>query len=265
MALPLIFAVQGLSQLGLGAYNAFQANKMKREAQGDYDKALQQYRTQDTSNLYRNLENPYEDLTVNQQQAQFQTQQQQQGLADVMGSMRGAAGASGIAAFTQSLANQQSRNIQAASASIGQQEARNQGMAAQGAMRLQGMERSGAAQARALKSNIIGTELGMSMNQLAAANQARQQASAQIAGGAGNLLAGGVGMYQDSKGIDSGTDMGDTIPPPSTTNRGGNISSGLMTQTSGSGQFGTNQQRFNGLTAEQYYSIYGTYPTYNGR
>jgi hypothetical protein len=71
MALPLIFAVQGLSQLGLGAYNAFQANKMKREAQGDYDKALQQYRTQDTSNLYRNLENPYEDLTVNQQQAQF--------------------------------------------------------------------------------------------------------------------------------------------------------------------------------------------------
>lgn len=217
MALPLIFAVQGLSQLGLGAYNAFQANKMKREAQGDYDKALKQYRTQDTSNLYRNLENPYEDLTVNQQQAQFQTQQQQQGLSDIMGSMRGAAGASGIAAFAQSLANQQSRNIQAASASIGQQEARNQGLAAQGAMQLQRMERGGATQARELKSNIIGTELGMSMNQLAAANQAKQQAAAQIAGGAGNLLAGGVGMYQDYKGVSGGTDMGDTIPLPPTT------------------------------------------------
>ena len=69
------------------------------------------------------------------------------------------------------------------------------------------MERRGAEQARALKSNIIGTELGMSMNQLAAANIARQQASAQIAGGAGNLLAGGVGMYQDYKS-GSGTDMG---------------------------------------------------------
>ncbi len=207
MALPLIFAVQGLSQLGLGAYNAFQANKMKREAQGDYDKALEQYRTQDTSNLYSNLENPYEDLKVNQQQARFQAQQQQQGLADVMGSMRGAAGGSGIAAFTQSIANQQARNIQAASASIGQQEARNQGLAAQGAMRLQSMERGGAAQARELKSNIIGTELGMSMNQLAAANIAKQQASAQIAGGAGNLLAGGVGMYQDYKS-GSSTDMG---------------------------------------------------------
>lgn len=249
MALPLIFAVQGLSQLGLGAYNAFQANKMKREAQGDYDKALQQYRKQDTSNLYRNLENPYEDLTVNQQQAQFQTQQQQQGLADIMGSMRGAAGASGIAAFTQSLANQQSRNIQAASASIGQQEARNQGMAAQGAMNLQAMERRGATEARALKSNIIGTELGMSMNQLAAANQAKQQAAAQIAGGAGNLLAGGVGMYQGYKGVGGGTDMGDTLPPPSTANMvtppTGNISSGVMTQTSGSGMGGIGTVQYN--------------------
>lgn len=262
MALPLIFAVQGLSQLGLGAYNAFQANKMKREAQGEYDKALQQYRTQDTSNLYRNLENPYEDLTVNQQQAQFQTQQQQQGLADVMGSMRGAAGASGIAAFTQSLANQQSRNIQAASASIGQQEARNQGIAAQEAMNLQSMERRGATQARALKSNIIGTELGMSMNQLAAANQAKQQAAGQIAGGAGNLLAGGVGMYQDSLGTGGGTDMGDILPPPSTTNMvtplTGNTSSGVMTKTSGSGMGGVNDNPMN-LSPEEYYAIYGTY------
>jgi hypothetical protein len=239
MALPLIFAVQGLSQLGLGAYNAFQANKMKREAQGGYDKALQQYRTQDTSNLYRNLENPYEDLTVNQQQAQFQTEQQQQGLADIMGSMRGAAGASGIAAFTQSLANQQSRNIQASSASIGQQEARNQGVAAQGAMNLQAMERSGATQSRALKSDIIGTELGMSMNQLAAANQAKQQAAGQIAGGAGNLLAGGVGMYQDYKGAGGGSDMGGTLPTSPATNATGNAYLG----------FSMNPSRSAGLTS----------------
>jgi hypothetical protein len=239
MALPLIFAVQGLSQLGLGAYNAFQANKMKREAQGGYDKALQQYRTQDTSNLYSNLENPYEDLTVNQQQAQFQTEQQQQGLADIMGSMRGAAGASGIAAFSQSLANQQSRNIQAASASIGQQEARNQGMAAQGAMNLQAMERSGATQSRALKSDIIGTELGMSMNQLAAANQAKQQAAGQIAGGAGNLLAGGVGMYQDYKGAGGGSDMGGTLPTSPATNATGNAYLG----------FSMNPSRSAGLTS----------------
>jgi hypothetical protein len=156
-----------------------------------------------------------------------------------MGSMRGAAGASGIAAFSQSLANQQSRNIQAASASIGQQEARNQGMAAQGAMNLQAMERSGATQSRALKSDIIGTELGMSMNQLAAANQAKQQAAGQIAGGAGNLLAGGVGMYQDYKGAGGGSDMGGTLPTSPATNATGNAYLG----------FSMNPSRSAGLTS----------------
>lgn len=193
---PEIYAIQGLAQLGLGAVNSFQAAKRQREARADYQKALGQFRQQDTSNLYTNLENPYEDLTVNQQQAQFQAQQQQQGLADVMGGMRGAAGGSGIAAFAQSIANQQARNIQSASASIGQQEARNQGMAAQGAMQLQSMERGGAAQARALKGEMLSTELGMSMNQLAGANTAQQSAMGVIAGGVGSLGAAGLEAYE---------------------------------------------------------------------
>ena len=205
--LPLIFAVQGLSQLGLGAYNAFQANKMKREAQGDYDKALKQYRTQDTSNLYRNLENPYEDLTVNQQQAQFQTQQQQQGLSDIMGSMRGAAGGSGIAAFTQSIANQQSRNIQAASASIGQQESINQRLTAQQGSRLQELERSGAEQSRALKAQLLGEEFQIDANELAsseeaiqAARAARAEAGGQFLGGVGNAMGAAMGLPTETLG-----------------------------------------------------------------
>ena len=193
---PEIYAIQGLAQLGLGAVNSFQAAQRQREARADYEKSLADFRSQDTSNLYANLENPYEDLTVNQQQAQFQAQQQQQGLADTMQGLRGAAGGSGIAAFAQSIANQQSRNLQAASASIGQQESANQRMAAQGAMQIQSMERGGAAQARALESEMRSTELGMSMNQLAAANVARQQAFGQIAGGVGNIGAAGLEAYQ---------------------------------------------------------------------
>ena len=80
---PEIYAIQGLAQLGLGAVNSFQAAQRRREAQSEYDRSLASYRTQDTSNLARNLQNPYEDLTVNQQQFQLQTQQQQQGLADL--------------------------------------------------------------------------------------------------------------------------------------------------------------------------------------
>ncbi len=197
---PEIYAIQGLAQLGLGAVNSFQAAKRQREARADYEKALGQFRAQDTSNLYANLENPYEDLTVNQQQAQFVAQQQQQGLANTMSALRGAAGGSGIAAFAQSLANQQAQNAQAASASIGQQEARNQAMMAQGAMSIQNMERGGAERARALKSQMLNTELGMSMNMLAGANLAQQSAMGAIAGGVGNIAAGAYGMYQNQDG-----------------------------------------------------------------
>jgi hypothetical protein len=208
MPVPLIFAAQGLAQLGIGAVNAYQANKQRKTALADKERALEQYRSQDTSNLYSNLENPYEDLTVNQGQAQFQAQQQQQGLADTMSSMRGAAGGSGIASFAQVLANQQATNAQAASVSIGQQEMRNQSMQAGGAMQIQGMERGGEERARALRGEIISTDLGMSMNELAGANAARQQAYGNIASGLGNVVAGGVGMYQASQGNTPGADMG---------------------------------------------------------
>ena len=69
------------------------------------------------------MENTMEDLTINQQQAEFEKQQAMQSQANIMGQMRGAAGSSGIAALAQSLANQGSLQAQRASASIGAQEA----------------------------------------------------------------------------------------------------------------------------------------------
>ena len=81
-------------------------------------------------------------------------------------------------------------------------------MQAGGAMQIQGMERGGEERARALRGEIISTDLGMSMNELAGANAARQQAYGNIASGLGNVVAGGVGMYQASQGNTPGTDMG---------------------------------------------------------
>lgn len=260
MPAPLIFAISGAAQLGLGAMQLADANKRRRAAQAAYERSMEQYRAQDTSNLYANLENPYEDLTVNQQAAQFQAREQQRGMADMMSRFQETSTGGDISAFAQVLANQQAQNLQRASASIGQQEAANQRMMAQGAMQVQSMERAGAERARAFESNIIGTELGMNMQQLAAANLARNQAMAQVAGGAGNLVAGGVGMYQNYMG--NTIDMGDgaqfaTVPgsnPPA------NGSSGVLTQTSGSGQFSVGQRLYNGLTAQEYFNIYGVYP-----
>ena len=108
--------------------------------------------TRDLTNRFQGLqnrfaENVYEDLTVNQQQAQFEAQQGAQQRSNIMETMRGAAGGSGIAALAQTMANQGQLATQRASASIGQQEAANQRAAAQQAGQIQTMERTGAQQA----------------------------------------------------------------------------------------------------------------------
>ena len=77
-------------------------------------------------NEFSGLENTMEDLTVNQQQAQFQAQQGAQQRSNIMQDMRGAAGGSGIAGLAQAMANQGQLATQQASASIGQQESANQ-------------------------------------------------------------------------------------------------------------------------------------------
>lgn len=166
----------------------------REEAQAAYDASMADYFSQDTSNLYSGLENVYEDLTVNQQAAQFQAQQQQQGMAATMGALSGAAGGSGIAALAQSLAQQQAANAQAASASIGMQESNIQRMQAGEAGRLQMLERQGAEQSRALEAQLAGErfmidagELASSEAAIQAAQAARTEALGQFAGGVGNL------------------------------------------------------------------------------
>lgn len=158
-------------------------------------------------NLYEGMENPYEDLTVNMRAAEFQAEQGAQQRANILSALRGAAGGSGIAGLAQSLANQGAVQAQQISANIGQQEAANQRLAAQGAAQIQQMERAGAERARALgisreqlvaqggfKADVLrqqgaaavqqaefgreSTLLGVEYGLLAGANQAEQQAMA---------------------------------------------------------------------------------------
>jgi hypothetical protein len=161
-------------------------------AQTAYDQSMADYFAQDTSNIYANMENTMEDLTVNTQAADFAARQQAQGLADVLGQTRQAAGGSGIAALAQSLANQQAQSAQQASASIGQQEAANQMAAAQQAGRVQEMKLGGEETSRALKAQLMGERFQIDANELAsselaiqAAQAARTEALGQIAGGIG--------------------------------------------------------------------------------
>ena len=162
-------AIVGIAGAGISAYSASKQRKAARGAENRaradmaeqnrlLDIQKQKYRDIEFTNPYADMqnqfadyenqfaglqtkfENVYEDLTVNQQQAQFEAQQGAQQRANIMQSLRGAAGGSGIAGLAQAMANQGQLATQRASASIGQQEARNQALAAQGAASVQQAE-----------------------------------------------------------------------------------------------------------------------------
>jgi hypothetical protein len=114
------------SKIASGIIGSGARKKEMREAQASYDKNMARMEGQDISNPYANQENVYEDLTVNTQEAEMLAGQQQQALSNTMDNMQGAAGGSGIAALAQSMANQQSQNLQSATVTIGQQEQANQ-------------------------------------------------------------------------------------------------------------------------------------------
>ena len=191
--------VGGLSGIAGGIIGSGERKREQAAAQKEYEMYKQRYNELDTSNLYANLENTMEDLTVDQRAAQFQLQAQQQGQANIMDQLAGAAGGSGIAALAQSMANAQTQNAAAAAANIGQQERANQMAAAQMAGQLQQMEAAGADKARSLEYSKTGTQLGMAQQRLAAANAARQQATQSILGGVGSLagVAAGAGLSGD--------------------------------------------------------------------
>ena len=177
----------------------------QRAAKKEYLKQRDLYQQLDTSNLaagfknsFANMENTYEDLTVNQQQAMFMAQQNQQSQANTMEALRGAAGSSGIAGLAQIIANQSQLATQKASASIGLQESRNEMMAAKGAAANQAMERKGEYQQQMMKfqgareSRMLDyqkqeMELGFAMQEKGAADQAVQAANAALYGGIGQL------------------------------------------------------------------------------
>ena len=184
--------IGGLTGIAGGLIGGGKRRREQRAAQAEFNRNKARYENLDTSNLATGLENAYEDLTVNTQAADFAAQQQQQALANTMGSMQGAAGGSGIAALAQAMAGQQSQNLQKASASIGMQESSNQMKAAQGDMTVQSMELQGAQQSRAQELDKTETLLGMSQQRLGAANQARDKATQSLVSGIGSL-AGGVG------------------------------------------------------------------------
>lgn len=195
---PISMGVSALGSIAGGMIGSGKRKREQRQAQAEFDRNKARYESLDTSNQYTNLENTYEDLTVNTQAADFAAQKQQQVLANTMSGMQGAAGGGGVAALAQAMANQQSANMQAASSDIARQESSNQAAQAQMAGSLQMAERVGAEKSRAAELDKTETMLGMSQQRLGAANAARQAATQSIIGGVTGIATLGA---QSNEGV----------------------------------------------------------------
>ena len=174
---------------GVGMYQANQQRKDAKEIADDarierakqealLNKQKDEYKAMNFKNPFENMENTFEDLTVNQQQAQFQAQQGNQQRANIIQNMKGAAGSSGIAGLAQAMANQGQLQTQRISASIGAQESQNQIATARGATAVQNAERQGDQWVQQANMDRQATLLGMQMGQTTGANMAFQQSQA---------------------------------------------------------------------------------------
>lgn len=187
-------AVVGAAKAVDGGIQANRAKKDAAKAQIELDKQKKAFEALDTSNPYLNMENTKEDLTVNTQAAEFAKQQSMQSQANIMEQYRGVAGGSGIAALAQTMANQGATDAQKASVSIGEQEQDNQKQQATEASRIQGLEIEGEIMSRSAEQGKIESLMGMSADEVAAANEARAAGKAQMYDGAGDIASGLTGV-----------------------------------------------------------------------
>lgn len=190
-----IGAVAGLAKVGIGLSRRSRANTKLRKAKKRQRDALKDFQTMEITNPYEDLENTYEDLTVNTQQAEFEARQNQQAQADIMGNLQGAAGSSGIAGLAQAMANKSTQDAARASASIGQQESRNEAMRAQGAASVQSQRAAGEFQRQQAELQRREDILGIRMGETAARRQEKADNQELIMGGISDTLGAGMQYF----------------------------------------------------------------------
>ncbi len=206
--------MQGAANAQAAQQLAFQKEQQEKlDAQKEVYKDFQfQNPYKGIQNYYEGMENTMEDLTVNTQQADFQIQQGAQQRANIMQTLRGAAGGSGIAALAQTLANQGVLQAAQVSAQIGQQERQNQMASAQAGMQLQMAERQGMSAAdmamrggeamvQQAEMSRQSTLLGMEYGGMAGANAGVQSAYAN------QMNAQNASMQMQMNSINAGMNM----------------------------------------------------------
>jgi len=207
--------IKGASSIIGGIQEKKRLRKENQRAQSQYRDMRDDLKSLEITNPYKDLnttfENTFEDMTVNQQQAQFQAQQGAQARANLLSNLQSAAGGSGIAGLAQVLANQQQVQGQQISASIGQQEAANQRLVAQGAQGVQRMEQQARQQVayggylreqgeNERQMNLLQLKAGRQQAQRDFRGQMQAQKGA-IMGGIGSIVGAGLQGFASGGGF----------------------------------------------------------------
>lgn len=180
--------IGGASQIVGSLVGGRRRRREQRQAQAEFEQRKADYQNFQFKNPYENLENTAEDLTVNQQAANFQAQQTDQALAQGLDAITQTGGGGGGA---QAIANAALQAKQGASADISRQEQQNQQLRAQQAASNQALEAQGADTLQTRQHGQLGEAFDLSGERLSAANAARQKATQDLIGGIGSV-AGGI-------------------------------------------------------------------------
>jgi hypothetical protein len=175
--------------MGMGA-----RKKEQQRANAELAKRKAAFENLTPTNPYADLQNTMEDLTINQQQVDYETQQTAVNQANTMQALQGAAGGSGIAGLAQQMMNQGQQAAQKTAAGIGQQERANQMAAAQQAASIQSQKAQGDQWVFSQQQKKAEDLLSMAQGRKAAADEARSTAATQQMSGIADI-AGGVGNW----------------------------------------------------------------------
>lgn len=192
-------AIPGIAKGIASLFGGRKRRRRERAAQKAVTRGLEEYKAYQFTNPYKDIENTFEDLRVATEAAEFQAQQQQQGLSQTLDALRGAGGGTGAAAVAQALAQSQARSQQQIAADLALQEAENERLARDAEMQLQQLQAQGEDIVSQREFERMGTVLGMQQQELAGAQQARAQARADLGAGIGAI--GGLAAGGAFKGI----------------------------------------------------------------
>jgi len=189
-------------QLGSGIYNAIQGGRQRRDAreraagyEQDFNRRLSEYEREKFVNPYANMQNVYEDMTINQQAAEFEREQVAQQQADVLQGLRaGVTSGAGAAALATAMSRQGAQQARAAAVDIGQQEQAIQKIQTAEEARIQGLQIQGDEMVRQQERqrNMILAQIASGRAQVAnqEAMAGQQQMMSGITSGLGALAQG---------------------------------------------------------------------------